>query len=136
MTGPLLAALLGLSQPAVPAKPAEQAKDLAPPVRLTAAGKPIDTAVGHAAPFVGDFDGDGVPDLLVGQYGEGILWVYRNQGSAKEFKLAAGKKFKDGAKDGRVPTGCCVGFGPQLVDLDGDGIPDLISGSWPGEIFF
>jgi hypothetical protein len=23
-----------------------------------------------------------------------------------------------------------------LVDLDGDGIPDLISGSWPGEIFF
>ena len=26
--------------------------------------------------------------------------------------------------------------GPQLVDLDGDGILDLISGSWPGEIFF
>jgi hypothetical protein len=23
-----------------------------------------------------------------------------------------------------------------LVDLDGDGIPDIISGSWPGEIFF
>jgi hypothetical protein len=23
-----------------------------------------------------------------------------------------------------------------LVDLDGDGIPDLLSGSWPGEIFF
>jgi hypothetical protein len=23
-----------------------------------------------------------------------------------------------------------------LVDLDGDGIPDLISGSWPGELFF
>jgi hypothetical protein len=23
-----------------------------------------------------------------------------------------------------------------LVDLDGDGIPDLISGSWPGEIYF
>ncbi|HEY1378891.1 MAG TPA: VCBS repeat-containing protein, partial [Gemmataceae bacterium] len=22
------------------------------------------------------------------------------------------------------------------MDLDGDGIPDLISGSWPGEIFF
>jgi hypothetical protein len=29
-----------------------------------------------------------------------------------------------------------VGFGPQLVDLDGDGQLDLISGSWPGEIFF
>jgi len=29
-----------------------------------------------------------------------------------------------------------VGFGPQLVDLDGDGNVDLISGSWPGELFF
>ncbi len=29
-----------------------------------------------------------------------------------------------------------MGFGPQLVDLDGDGHIDLISGSWPGELFF
>jgi hypothetical protein len=29
-----------------------------------------------------------------------------------------------------------VGFGPQLVDLDRDGNVDLISGSWPGELFF
>jgi hypothetical protein len=28
-----------------------------------------------------------------------------------------------------------VGFGPQLVDLNGDGHLDLISGSWPGEIY-
>src|SRR5437867_5354289 len=81
------------------------APELSPPVRIEAAGKPIDTAVGHAAPFVGDFDGDGVRDLLVGQFGEGILWVYRNQGTNQQFKLAAGAKFKDGKKDGRVPTG-------------------------------
>jgi len=85
---------------------AEEPKDgLAPPVRLEAAGKPIDTDIGHAAPFVGDFDGDGVNDLLVGQFGEGILWVYRNEGTNARAKLAAGVKFKDGAKDGRVPTG-------------------------------
>ena len=42
--------------------------ELAPPVRLEAAGAVIDTpTIGHAAPFVGDFDGDGVKDLLVGQ---------------------------------------------------------------------
>jgi hypothetical protein len=79
--------------------------ELAAPVRIEAGGKPIDTAVGHAAPFVGDFDGDKVADLLVGQFGDGILWIYRNVGTAARPKLAAGLKFKDGREDGRVPTG-------------------------------
>ena len=79
--------------------------ELAPPVRLEAAGKVIDTDVGHAAPFVGDFDGDGTSDLLVGQFGEGILWIYRNEGTNSHPRLAAGKKFKDGKPEGCVPTG-------------------------------
>src|SRR5258707_2114954 len=78
---------------------------LAPPVRLEAAGRPIDTEVGHAGPFFGDFDGDGVSDLLVGQFGEGILRSYRNESKTGTPKLAAGVKFKDGKEDGRVPTG-------------------------------
>jgi hypothetical protein len=79
--------------------------DLAPPVRLEAAGKPIDTDIGHAAPFVCDFDGDGPKDLLVGQFGEGLLWIYRNEGTNSEPRLAAGVKFKEGKEDGRVPSG-------------------------------
>ena len=79
--------------------------DLAAPVRIKAAGKPIDTEVGHAAPCVADFDGDGVKDLLVGQFGDGILWIFRNEGTNEAPRLAAGVKFKDGKKDGRVPTG-------------------------------
>ncbi len=84
---------------------ARAASDLASPIRIEAAGKPIDTEVGHAAPFVADFDGDKVNDLLVGQFGQGILWIYRNQGTNSAPKLAPGVKFKDGREDGRVPTG-------------------------------
>jgi hypothetical protein len=101
MTGPLILTLLGLAPPAGGGPAKELARDLAPPVRLEAAGKPIDTDIGHAAPFVGDFDGDGVKDLLVGQFGEGILWVFRNEGTNDKPKLAAREKFKGGT----VPTG-------------------------------
>jgi len=79
--------------------------ELMDPVRIEAGGKPIDTDVGHAAPFVGDFDGDGVRDLLVGQFGEGILWIFRNEGTNAKPVLAAGVKFKGESPDGRVPTG-------------------------------
>lgn len=81
------------------------AQDLAAPVRILADGQPIDTDVGHAAPFVCDFDGDGVQDLLVGQFGQGSLWIYRNEGTNQTPKLAAGRKFKDGHEDGCVPYG-------------------------------
>ena len=96
--------LLLLAAGAAPAA-APPAAQLAEPVRIEAAGQPIDTDIGHAAPFVGDFDGDGVQDLLVGQFGQGQLWVFRNEGTSAAPKLAAGVKFKDGAEEGRVPAG-------------------------------
>jgi hypothetical protein len=99
--GALALTLLGLA----PAAADDPARELLPPVRVLAAGKPIDTAVGHAAPLYADFDGDGVKDLLVGQFGNGILWVYRNVGTNERPRFAAGVQFKDGKKDGRVPTG-------------------------------
>ena len=83
----------------------EPAGDLADPIRIEASGKPIDTEIGHAAPSMGDFDGDGKNDLLVGQFGQGILWIYRNTGTSTEPELAPGVRFKDGREDGRVPTG-------------------------------
>jgi hypothetical protein len=99
----LVLTLVVQATPQAPAEPPHA--ELMPPVRLEAAGKPIDTAIGHAAPFVADFDGDGVKDLLVGQFGDGILWIFRNEGTDAAPKLAAGVKFKNGDKDGRVPTG-------------------------------
>jgi hypothetical protein len=88
-----------------PCQAGQLAADLAPPVRIEASGEPIDTEVGHASPFVCDFDGDGVQDLLVGQFGGGALWVFRNDGTNTRPRLAVGVKFKDGSKDGVVPYG-------------------------------
>lgn len=94
---PCLAPALACAQ-----DPADQ---LAPPVRLEAAGRPIDTEVGHAHPLVCDWDGDGRNDLLVGQFGGGKLWIYRNDGSNAAPALAAGTLFQDGQPHGTVPTG-------------------------------
>ena len=97
--------LLCLATPLLAAAASDPASELAPPVRLEAGGKPIDTTVGHAAPLVLDWDGDGKQDLLVGQFGGGILWIFRNEGTIAAPRLAAGTMFQAAGKDGTVPTG-------------------------------
>ena len=82
----------------------EERPELAALIKLRAAGQPIDVGgQGHAAPFVGDFDGDGVNDLLVGQFDDGKLRVYRNIGTNAEPRFGDFTWFKAGT--GRVPTG-------------------------------
>lgn len=80
--------------------PGPSSDALEAPRRLEADGKPIDVEIGHAAPFVYDWNGDGKPDLLVGQFGGGKLGVYLNQGSAQAPKYAKPIWF-----GGTVPSG-------------------------------
>ncbi len=105
--GSLLAICQG--QGAVPpdsSRPTSSRPDeLLPPIRIETGGAAIDTEIGHAGPFVGDFDEDGVNDLLVGQFGGGLLWLFRNEGTNAVPKLAAGTKFQEGRPEGTVPTG-------------------------------
>jgi hypothetical protein len=63
---------------------AQQAQ-FAPPVRLKAGDELIDTAnyTAHAGPLVTDFDADGKPDLLVGNFA-GHIQVYKNVGTRAE----------------------------------------------------
>ena len=82
------------------------AGELAEPVQLMAGSEPIDIGgIGYAAPFMSDYDGDGVRDLWVGQFKDGKLRVYPNQGTNTEPQFKDYVWFKDGADTGRVPSG-------------------------------
>ncbi len=118
------------------------AADLAPPVLIVAGERPVESETGFASPCVGDFDGDGKFDLLVGQFRQGPyfdarLRVYRNLGSNTEPRFGDFEWFVAGGEIGGVRSGCHTGFGPQLVDFDSDGRTDVLSGSgMPGEVIF
>lgn len=85
--------------------PGAEGSELAAPVRLKAAGEYIDTDIGHAAPYVYDIDGDGKRDLLVGQFGDGKLRIYKNEGSNDAPDYAEVAWFHARGELVKVPTG-------------------------------
>jgi hypothetical protein len=110
---------------------ADPTTNLQAPTKVMAGGKAID--VGAAAPFVGDFKGDGSQALLVGG-GDRKLRIYANQatGTAAGFRFDNFTWFLDGKADGTVPASSDVGFTPQLVANGSRS--DLFTGSASGEL--
>lgn len=94
---------------------------------------------GLAYPTLYDWNRDGKQDLLVGEFltGQSRIKVYLNEGSNRKPKFT-GEWFYATDMNGDVISNyqwCCIGIHPQMVDMDGDGYLDIISGQYyPGEI--
>lgn len=99
---------------------------LAPGVQLMVGSNPL-TVTNRATPYLYDWDGDGLNDLLCGN-GNGWVFFFKNIGTAQAPAYAAGTHIQAGGTD--------LNLGPRSVvrmfDWDGDGVKDLVCSSATG----
>lgn len=79
-----------------------------------------------SSPAVGDITGDGIPDVVVGA-SNGRLFAWRNTGAI----LPGFPLFVRDNLNNNVP----VRSSPILVDIDNDGLPEIIVGDQIGRLF-
>ncbi|MEM8666271.1 MAG: VCBS repeat-containing protein [Planctomycetota bacterium] len=107
------------------------------PVRLSADDNIIDTgaAWGHSSPCVEDLDGDGLEDLIIGDFGGKFRW-YRKSVDNGNVSYQAEDFIQAGDEAAAVRIYCCIGSQARFGDLNGDGIRDMIANSYdPGHCY-
>ena len=104
------------------------------PQELMAEGKPIRAPGGDSHPIAVDWDGDKLPDLLVG-CGDGSVLFYKNIGTRVQPKLAKPRPLVAASQAGfGEPTTTTIRPGMRakicVVDWRGDGRLDLLVGDY------
>ena len=84
----------------------------------------------RAAPTVVDWDNDGMKDLAIGAY-DGKIHLYINEGTDTEPDFLADTLVQQGSSDLIVPS---ERSSPVILDLDGDGNKDILTGNTDGEL--
>lgn len=102
----------------------------APPVKVEAAGKPVDT-FGCPSPNFADFDSDDDLDLLCGEFLDGFTY-FENIGTRKAPRYAAGQRLTNAY--GASLTMDLEMIVPVAFDWDRDGDFDLIVGDEDGRV--
>lgn len=129
--------LKNLKMTAIPGAPV-----LSQPQRVDGSEMEIRTGKhGLCYPAVYDWNGDGLPDLLLGEFSTGDkennIKVYLNSGTRKKPKFT-GKYFYATDMNGDTISNkqwCCIGIHPRFVDINGDGHTDILSGEYnPGRV--
>jgi hypothetical protein len=82
-----------------------QGVELLAPFAVEAGGAPIDAPGGNSAPCVADLDGDGLFDLFVGEYEDGLVRAYRNLGARGAPRFAPGELVRHAEGPVKVPYG-------------------------------
>ena len=93
-----------------------------------------DPSTSFSAPAAGDLDGDGDLDLLVGLANGGFDYYQNTAAPGNPATFAARTSNPFGLASG--PAASAVNTKPALVDLDGDGDLDILSGDQTGDFVY
>ena len=94
------------------------------------AGSEVMETYGNPCPSIADFDGDGLPDIVCGEFLDKLTF-YRNIGTRQSPKYAQGRFIE---VDGRVVKMELEMIVPVAIDWDGDGHTDLMVGQEDGRV--
>jgi hypothetical protein len=100
------------------------------PLIIPAKGDAQQAGMDCTRPFAVDWDGDGKLDLVVGEFSGTFYWF---KGLGKGKFLPKPELIKTGGKPLKIPGKHGDAF---VIDLDGDGSLDLVSGSSDGGVYW